>query len=67
MRTKNSYLKKLLFEIGITQRALASETGIPEAIISMGIHGKYNFDSDEMARIAVVLKRPVPELFVERN
>ena len=63
MRARNSNLKMVLFEIGVTQRRLAQQTQIPEAMVSMGINGKYNFDSEEKVRIANALKKPVSELF----
>ena len=63
MRARNYQLKMILFEIGVTQRHLAQQTRIPEAMVSMGINGKYNFDSEEKIRIANALKKPVVELF----
>ena len=65
MRLRNSNLKMILFEIGVTQRQLARETQIPEAMVSMGINGKYIFAKEEKVRIANAVQKPVSELFGE--
>ena len=60
---KNFNLKKALFEAGITQRGIAKKTGIPEAHISMAIHGRFVLDGAQKARIAKCLERDEKEIF----
>lgn len=53
---KNVKLKAIIFERGFTQRSLAKKTGIPEAHISMAIHGRYNLDREQQREISNALE-----------
>ncbi len=60
---KPTVLKITLLEEGLTQRALARETGLDEAIISLIATGRYNPDSGQRAKIAKALKKSESEIF----
>ena len=62
-RVRNSNLKAVLFKRGISQRQISKSTKIPEAILSMGINGKYNFSISQMLAISEVVGEPVEALF----
>ena len=62
---KNSKLKEAIFLSGNTQRKVARKAGIPEAHLSMAIHGKFNLDSVQKAKVASVLGRPQQDLFTD--
>jgi hypothetical protein len=62
---KNLKLKSLLWNQGITQRDLSKTTKIPEAYISLGLSGRYVFNSLERAKIARALGVPESEIFKE--
>ena len=59
----NTALKMVLICAGMTQRDLAKRAGIPEAHLSMAMHGKYNLTPQKQDRIAEVLGLPVGKLF----
>lgn len=63
---KNVKLKSIIFERGFTQRSLAEKTGIPEAHISMAIHGRYNLDREQQQHISSVLDCDPKEVFEDR-
>ena len=52
MLKKNSTLKMLIFEAGITQKDICKRTGLSEAILSLAINGRYILDT-------VYLKMPI--------
>lgn len=60
---KNLKLLVALKRAGLTQRALALQTGIHESFISMAIHGKYVFDRSQKALITRVLGKPEVDIF----
>jgi len=63
MRIKNVLLKSKIFEKGLTQKAIAQETGISEAYLSMLINGKYIPTEFEKKNIADFLGYKQEELF----
>lgn len=64
MRTRNTKLKGVLFDKGITQREIARKSEITEAILSMIIHGKYVPDDGQRKKIAAVLRMKERDLFI---
>ena len=60
---RNIELKKAIFEEDTTQREIAKKTCIPENLLSLAIHGKFNLNMIQKAKIADALKRDVTELF----
>ena len=60
---KNSKLKLILFEGGMSQRDLAKKSGVHESTISLAINGKYNLDEIQKAKIAKALKMSINGLF----
>ena len=62
---KNPELKTAIFKAGKTQRKVAKETRIPEAHISMAIHGKFNLNPIQREKIAGVLGVSSREIFPE--
>ena len=44
---KNTELKMALFQDGISQAELCRRTGIPQAIPSMAVQGKYNLSDEQ--------------------
>jgi len=67
MRNRNTELKNILFDKGITQRELARKSKIAEAIVSMIIHGKYVPDDRQRKKIAAVLRTRERDLFVQKS
>ena len=63
----NIQLKVAILKNRLSQRDLARQTGIHESIISMAVHGKYNLDQDQRARIARVIGEPEELIFNETN
>ncbi len=59
----NVKLKIAIFENGLSQRELAKRTKIPESFISMSIHGKYNLDPVQRAKISKEIGKPESEIF----
>jgi len=64
---RNSKLKLILFEQGMTQRKLSSVAGVPESYISLAINGRFNFDSEQRRRISIALGRNERELFPSKE
>ena len=62
-RQVNTKLKGAILEAGLTQRELAKKARIPEFYISMAIHGKFIFDTLQMAKIASTLGKTEDDLF----
>ena len=62
---KQVEMAALMFQKGKTGRALAKDTGIQRQYISMGLHGRYNFDANQKQRIAKALNVPVTRIFKE--
>lgn len=60
---KNLTLRMAIFMAGVTQRELARKAGIPEAHLSMAIHGKYNLDDLQKKKIANALDMPEKQVF----
>ena len=56
-------LKEAILLRSVNQRWLSRETGIPEAHISMAIHGRYNLDPVQKAAIARALSCDEMKLF----
>ena len=56
-------LKAAFLEEGTTANKVAKETDIPRSYISQAIHGRYNLDEVQKAKIAKVLNRKPEELF----
>ena len=59
----NIRLKIAILENGLSQRDLARLTGIHESIISMAVHGKYNLDSAQRAKISKIIGKPQKLIF----
>ena len=49
---KHEKLKIAIFKAGLTQRAIAKQTGIPESLLSLAIHGRYMLDEIQKEKIA---------------
>lgn len=64
---KNSMLKKLMFEKGITQRELSQKTEIARSYLSMHINGRVNLKDDEQRRIAKALGCNAADIFEVRS
>jgi len=63
MLKPNTKLKAALLESRMTQRDLARRVGINEALVSMGIHGRFNFNEIQQLKISAILNREPVELF----
>ncbi len=60
---RNIVLKTAIFEAVTTQREIAKKTCIPENLLSLAIHGKFNLDMVQKVKIAQALNRDVKDLF----
>lgn len=60
---RNSKLKMVMFEKGVSQTVLAEETNIPRSYISLAIQGRYNFNTQEQQKVAVALECNPQEIF----
>ena len=63
IRNRNIRLRTAIYESGLTQRAIATKTGIHESIMSMIVNGKYVPDVQQKRKIALVLRKDETELF----
>jgi transcriptional regulator with XRE-family HTH domain len=59
----NKRLKVAFIESGKTQREVAREIGLSEALLSMAVRGRYLLDESQRRRVAIALGKPVEELF----
>jgi hypothetical protein len=50
-----------------TQRNLSRKTGIHESLISLAVHGRYNLDPVQRAKICLALGRAETEIFLVRQ
>jgi len=60
---KNIKFQIALLEANMCQRDLAKATGINEALISLGVRGRYIFNEQQKEKISKYLRKPVNELF----
>lgn len=60
---KNSRLKLVIFERGISQKRLAMATGIPQTYISLVVNGKYNLAKEQRQKIADFLGVDAAKIF----
>ncbi len=67
MRTNNLALRNAIFASGLTQRFVAKQAGVPEAVLSMIVNGKYLPDDLEKLRIAQVVGKSETELFTNER
>ena len=62
---KNLRFKALLFQRGMTERALGERVGLPRSYISMAVNGRLRLKKEEQERIAAVLRMPANAVFGE--
>ena len=62
-RLSTTRLRNALLVRDLTQRAAADKSGVPEAYISMYLHGKYVFTEEQKDKLAQALGFPKTELF----
>lgn len=60
---RNSKLKIVMFEQGISQKELSALTGIPRSYISLSINGKFNLDKEQRKRMAKALRCKQQDIF----
>jgi DNA-binding XRE family transcriptional regulator len=61
----NPVLKIECIKAGKTQKQVAREAGINPTLLSMHIHGRYNFSDAEKLAIAEVLNLRIDQIFAE--
>lgn len=59
----NGKLKGRLISLGMSQREIAKKAGIPEAHMSMVMHGKFNLTPQKKDRLAEILGCAVTDIF----
>ena len=62
---KNSKLKAVLHEEGVTLKALSKETGVPYMYLSLHMSGRANLSDFERNKVARFLRREEQSLFEE--